>query len=43
LVRFRNRFEAMEVDAARDGVDLPTLDPGAAAARWDATGPTVRS
>jgi tetrapyrrole methylase family protein/MazG family protein len=42
-VRFRTRFEAMEADAAREGVDLAALDPGAAAARWDAAGPTVRS
>jgi tetrapyrrole methylase family protein/MazG family protein len=42
-VRFRTRFEAMEADAARDGVDLHTLAPAAAAARWETAGGTLRS
>jgi len=42
-VRFRTRFEAMEADAARDGVDLHTLAPAAAAARWETAGGALRS
>jgi tetrapyrrole methylase family protein/MazG family protein len=36
--RFRARFEQLERQAAADGVDLRALDPGAVAARWDASG-----
>jgi tetrapyrrole methylase family protein/MazG family protein len=34
--RFRDRFEALERAAARDGVDLTTLEPAAVADRWAA-------
>jgi tetrapyrrole methylase family protein/MazG family protein len=34
--RFRERFEALERDAARDGLDLAALEPAAVADRWAA-------